>query len=247
MCNCPLLTEKEMTSGSRGGIDFKISAEKDICVSRWLDNGVVTLASTFTGVEPIDQVRRWSESAKKHIMIDRPHSIAVYNNYMGWVDKIDYLISLYRIKAKTRKWSVRMFLHFFDLAVANSWLEYRDFELEHDRPKSNIPDLLAFRNEVGRALTMATEPARSADRPRPELHSAGSLASPPQKRAKKTVMLVQDVRYDFFGHWPDCIDGLGQYCKLEGCGGGSRVKCVKCNVFLCLNKSKDYFARFYKK
>ena len=58
MCKCPLLTEKEKKSGPRGGIDFKVSAEKDICVSRWLDNGVVTLASTFAGVEPIDQVRR---------------------------------------------------------------------------------------------------------------------------------------------------------------------------------------------
>ena len=50
---------------------------------------------------------------------------------MGRVDKIDYLISLYRIKVKTRKWLVHMFFHFLDLAVANSWLEYCDFELEH--------------------------------------------------------------------------------------------------------------------
>ena len=198
----------------------------------------MTLASTFAGVEPIDQVRRWSESAKEHIMIDRPISIGVYNNYMGGVDKIDYLISLYRIKAKTRKWPVHMFFHFLDLAVANSWLKYCDFELVHGTSKSNISDLLALRNEVGRALTMATVPARPADRPRTELHSAISLASSPQKRAKKTMMPVQDVRYDFFGYWPDCIDGLEQYCKLEGCGGRSRVMCVKCNVFLCLNKSK---------
>ena len=70
-----------------GGNNFKVTAKKDICVSRWLDNGVVAIASTFAGVEPIDQVRR-SESAKEHIMIDRPHSIGVYNNYMSGVDKI---------------------------------------------------------------------------------------------------------------------------------------------------------------
>ena len=137
-----------------------------------------------------------------------------------------------------------MFFHFLDLAVANSWLEYCDFEFDHGTPKSNISDLLALGNEVGCALTMAAVPATSADRPRLELHRAVSLASPPQKRAKKTIMPVQDVRYDFFGHWPDCIDGLEQYCKLEGCGGQSRVKC---NVFLCLNKSKNCFTRFHKK
>ena len=87
--------------------------------------------------------------------------------------------------------------HFLDLAVISSWLEHCDFELEHGTSKSNISDLLAFRNEVGRALTMATVPARSADRPRSELHSARSLASPPQKRAKKAIMPVQDVRMIF--------------------------------------------------
>ena len=88
--------------------------------------------------------------------------------------------------------------YFLDLAVANSWVEYRDFELEHGTPKSNISDLLALRNEVGRALTMATVPARSADRPRSELHSAGSLASPPQKRAKKIIMPMQNARLIFW-------------------------------------------------
>ena len=80
----------------------------------------MTLASTFASVEPIDQVRRWSEAAKEHIMIDRPHSIGVYNNDMGGRNKIDYLISLYRIKAKTRECPVRMFFYFLDLAVTNS-------------------------------------------------------------------------------------------------------------------------------
>ena len=37
-------------------------------------------------------------------MIDYPHSIVVYNNYMGGVDKIEYLISLYnQSKTKSKK------------------------------------------------------------------------------------------------------------------------------------------------
>ena len=90
-----------------------------------------------------------------------------------------------------------MFFHFLNLAVANSWLEYRDFELEHGTPKSNISDLLVFQNEVGRALTIATVLARFVGRPRSQPDSAGFLASQPQKKARKTLMPVQDVRYDF--------------------------------------------------
>jgi hypothetical protein len=41
------------------------------------------MASTFVGLEPMDKVKRWSESKKEHIMVDRPKSIQVYNEYMG--------------------------------------------------------------------------------------------------------------------------------------------------------------------
>ena len=127
-------------------------------------------------------------------MIDRPHSVGVFNKCTGGLDKVDCLIYLYIIKAKTRKRPVCMFFHFFDLAVGNSWLEYCDFELEHGTPKSDISDLFAFPNEVGRALTIATVPARSAGRPRSQPDCAASLPSWLQKRAKKTIMPVQDVR-----------------------------------------------------
>jgi hypothetical protein len=115
---CVLKTEKEL--GYRGAIDSKVSKQGDVCVVRWLDNGVVTLASTLAGVEPQDKVKRWSNSAKEHIDVDRPRAVQLYNNFMGGVDKIDFLISLYRIRAKTRKWPVRMIFHFLDFALANS-------------------------------------------------------------------------------------------------------------------------------
>ena len=38
---------------------------------------------------------------KDNIMVDRPMCLQVYNDYMGGVDKLDFLISLYRIQAKT--------------------------------------------------------------------------------------------------------------------------------------------------
>ena len=43
---------------------LKISKEKHICVVRWFDNFAVTLASSFTGVEPTDYDRRWSVAEK---------------------------------------------------------------------------------------------------------------------------------------------------------------------------------------
>ena len=38
------------------------------------------------------------------IDIERPHSVAVYNKFIGGVDKADMLLSLYRTKYRSRKW-----------------------------------------------------------------------------------------------------------------------------------------------
>ena len=89
---CVLKTEKELRYP--GAIDSKVSKKGDVCLTRWLDNGVVTLASTLAGVEPQDKVKRWSDSAKEHIDVDRPYAVQLYNNFMGGVDKLDFLISL---------------------------------------------------------------------------------------------------------------------------------------------------------
>ena len=61
----------------------KVSSEGDICLTRWQDNGAVTLASSFLGIGEKDQVKRWSASAKAHIMVDGPMYVQVYNDYMG--------------------------------------------------------------------------------------------------------------------------------------------------------------------
>ena len=113
-----------------GAIDSKVSKKGDVCLILWLDIGVVTLASTLACVDPQDKVKCWSDSAKEHIDVDRPHAVQLYNNFMGRVDKLDFLISLYRIRAKTKKWPVRMIFHFLDFSLANSWLQYRDFEVD---------------------------------------------------------------------------------------------------------------------
>jgi hypothetical protein len=208
------------------------------------------MASTFVGLEPMDKVKRWSESKKEHIMVDRPKSIQVYNDYMGGVDKIDFLISLYRISAKTRKWPVRAICHFLDFALANSWLEYRDFELEHGTTKSQVLDLLSFRNEVGMALIksiVGAIPVPRLGRPRLSISSNVEDESQPPKRAKQAIRPVKDVRFDRCDHMPESVDDNPQRCKLEGCKSRSRVKCLKCEVYLCLTKDRNCFKDFHTK
>ena len=92
-------TSKDLAREGRGAMDHRI-AEVDgveLCATRWHDNNVVNCLSTLHGYEPVDSVQRWSASDKQHIQVRRPAVIKAYNQYMGGVDLIDMLISLYRI------------------------------------------------------------------------------------------------------------------------------------------------------
>lgn len=52
--------------------------------------------------------------------IEQPEIIGLYNKSMGGVDIHDQLVSFYRIFIKSRKWTLRLIFHSFDMAAVNS-------------------------------------------------------------------------------------------------------------------------------
>ncbi|KAJ4449340.1 hypothetical protein ANN_00738 [Periplaneta americana] len=99
-----------------------------------------------------DKVRRWDNKNKKYIDVSRPKVVKLYNQSMGGVDKLDFLISLYRIFMKTRNWTLKLIFHAVDLAVCNNWLEYQADAEKLGIYKNKTLDLLHFRMRVGEAL-----------------------------------------------------------------------------------------------
>lgn len=73
-------------------------------IVRWHDNGPVNMAFTLVGLESLTKVKRWSKLAKEHVDIDCPQVIPEYNRFMGGVDKLDILMSLYPLYARAKKW-----------------------------------------------------------------------------------------------------------------------------------------------
>lgn len=237
---CPLKPEGQMKKEGRGSSDSMVSSDEKIIITRWMDNRAVNLASNFLGIDDEDEVPRWSKTDGAYINVKRPAVVREYNRSMGGVDKTDFLISLYRTSIRSRKWTLRVITHFMNLAVTNSWLEYkRDAEIQGQTKKESM-DLLEFTLSIVESLAKAdaTELARKRGRP-------SSSPLQPLKRQNCTAKRpVHDIRYDQVGHWPLMAEDQ-QRCKLEECKGKPKTKCEKCKVHLCISSMKNCFKAFH--
>ena len=84
---------------------------------------------------------------------------------MGGVDKMDFLISLYPMDFRSKRWPTRVILHMLSMSLVNAWIEYRERESAQGT-KKNIMDLLSFREHVAETLCKAeTNTPRPVGRP----------------------------------------------------------------------------------
>ena len=81
----------------------------------WCDNNTVLMVST---------ARRWDRAANKHVDVDRPAIIRQYNKFMGGIDLMDSLLSLYKMAVRSKRWYMYMWHHVLQTACVNAWLLY---------------------------------------------------------------------------------------------------------------------------
>ncbi|KAH9380061.1 hypothetical protein HPB48_001713 [Haemaphysalis longicornis] len=203
----------------------------------------VNMVSTLVGVGNTKKVKRWSESLKQHVKIDCPEVIVQYNQFMGGVDKLDFLMSLYPLSTRTRKWPVRVISHFIGFAVCNSWLEYTRDASAENLPKKDVKDVLCFQSDIARSLIASnkTEPPRRG-RPSNGVQTASRQAH------NEIPMPTISTRFDGINHRPKHTDSkFAPRCRNAGCDSRSRICCRKCHVLLCLSAAKDCFYEFHMK
>lgn len=98
-----LLISKDQFKKNKQGTSYSIIAkDAGILFVRWMANSVVTAGSTLHGINPIANVKRYSQADKKVISVHRPNLIGQYNNYMGGTDQN---IGRYRISIIGKKLS----------------------------------------------------------------------------------------------------------------------------------------------
>ena len=96
-----------------------------IICARYDNRRVLTISNCLRKDLNCD-ANRSDRSQRKKIIIKRPASVELYNQFMGGVDKANMYLPLYRSKFRSRKWYHRIVTHFFNLAVVNSYVLYKE-------------------------------------------------------------------------------------------------------------------------
>ncbi|XP_068081805.1 piggyBac transposable element-derived protein 3-like [Anabrus simplex] len=241
------LSQKKM---NRGESNEYVRSDEKIVVTEWMDNQKVVMASTCAGKHPELHVRRWSKAEKRHVEVDCPSVVCKYNQCMGGVDICNQQMECYRTWFRTRKWTVKVILHFLDLATVNSWMLYREDALANKRSNREIKDLLKFRMSIAEArlATPARKRRTEDDGNRGIEEVENGMPEPPKKIYTPSPIPGVDKRYDGYDHWP-VVDDIhsSRICRLESCCKRTKLRCEKCDVYLCLSKDKCCFKLFHVK
>lgn len=233
-----LPTKKEMSREGRGSTAELHATVDDttVAVISWLDNKVVHLCSTYVGVTPTTIVRRYDRKRKLYHEVSCPKAVQLYNRHMGGVDTLDSMLGYYRIKVRSKKWYLRVFFHIIDLVCVNSWLLWRRCNED-----TYIP-LLDFKLLIAEVLIKKDSQIftpRSRGRP-----TIGIDEPPAAKKSKRKVdMPPREVVEDGFHHFPEWTESR-QRCRNE-CGGQTFICCLKCKMYLCINKKRNCFLEYH--
>lgn len=206
----------------------------ELALVKWKDNKSVMMISNCTGADQTSLVKRWDKANKTFVDVPCPKIISNYNSHMGGVDVLDQLIEYYRAYIKTKKWTLKVIIHFLDLALVNAWRLYRNDCIANNIPSNKIMDLLHFRLEVAEGLTQ-TPTKRHLET---EEGEEDEVMLPSKKFKQPTPTATK--RRDGYGHLPIFDDNITspRVCKLENCNSRSKVMCTKCKVYLCLSRGK---------
>lgn len=228
-------------SNDRGKTEMLVRDDKKVVICSWRDSADVLIASNHLSINPEGVVKRYDSKHKKYITIKCPNIIKKYNQHMNGVDVSDQLMEYYRAFFKSRKWTVKIEYHFIDLSCVNSFKEY-DIDFRSVKaPKSLKKSLLDFRIEVATALLRNIFPRTEDDDSlvRPQIN-----LTPPTTSDR--IPINHAIRLDNSGHFP-IKDELPQAkrCRLK-CGRRTRMRCVKCNLYLCIDgPENNCFFKFH--
>ncbi|GFX45386.1 DDE_Tnp_1_7 domain-containing protein [Trichonephila clavipes] len=148
-------------------------------------------------------------------------------------------ISFYRMKFRTKKWTVQIIPHMIHFTMSSAWLAYRNNMTELGEPKKDILYYFAFRLSIGNTLIhgLLKKP-----------YTTPSLADdendePPPKRRVTTCIPHQATHNNEATYMPEMVGDRNHRsrCRNEKYSALTTVQCTDCKVFLCFTSTRETF------
>ena len=166
-----------------GVMIIKWKQKENYMVLRWFDNKSVHILSTYIGLFPLKEAKRWDRKEKDYIKVQMPHAIAEYNKFMRGVHLCDMFLELYRIDFKSKKWYMRIFFYVLNLAL-NARLLYRRTLNKKTKQHMSLCD---FKLDIATRLLSSNKYTQKRGRP--------SQQDNPPKKKKEIVYPAEFVRW----------------------------------------------------
>uniref|UniRef100_A0A3B4T941 PiggyBac transposable element-derived protein domain-containing protein n=1 Tax=Seriola dumerili TaxID=41447 RepID=A0A3B4T941_SERDU len=122
--------DKQLRKEGRGESVSAVRKSPELAITKWFDNKPVLMGSTVHGKEPED---------------------------ICGVDLCDRMLSFYRMLNRTKKWTSHVITHYFDVAITNSWIQYKSNSKVLNRPAKNTEQYLDFKLHLAEELLDSPE------------------------------------------------------------------------------------------
>lgn len=199
----------------RGSYDYVASSSVFIC--QWNNHSTVNVASNTLTHQPLNKLKHHVKGENEQVHVMQPHLIHQYNQFVGGVDLLDWLLGAYRPSIKAKKWWFPLFANAVNVSVVAAW---RLFCALHPLGSAGYKSHLQFLREI----------------------IVGLLKKETlQKKGGHHVPLLDDIRYDNVEH-PREITTQGR-CYV--CKKNTKIKCAKCNVRLHRDRGATCFDEYH--
>ena len=211
--------------------DYRYLTSNGVSIIKRMDKKEVLVASNYFDPAVSDKVSRQSKDGSRK-QISYPLAIIHYNKYMGGVDLSDQKIKYHAIDRKSKKNWIRIFLHFLNLSLINSFVCYKHLS------RSNI-STVEYISSVSTALIGDYSSRKRPGRP---------LTITNQKRMRIESNISDTVSSEtpqLLAHMPEVISTRRRcaYCSIKEREKRTDAMCTFCRVYLCV---KDCFLLYHQ-
>jgi hypothetical protein len=202
--------------------DYRYRTSDGISVVKWMDKKEVFVASNYFDPTALDAVSRRNKDGSTR-RVSCPSVVVQYNRYMGGVDLACQKVKYYAIDRKSKRHWMRIFLHFLNVSLMNSFIYYKNVS------RSGM-SALEYVSSVSTALVGNYCSRKRLGRPT-------AMSSQKKVRIAKSVVGTDSSnKTHSTAHMPEVISTYRRcaYCSTKAKEKRSNVMCTFCSVCLCV-------------